>query len=173
MFDEESFNRIYDKYAAGVRRYCLIRLSNDTTAAEEAASDVFVILYRKWDELDRGEGLGLWLIRCADRCIMQQKQKFGRYYGKIEPAAGDALDRMHDPTAAADGELAAKELTERIERALPEKYVKLFRWRYLEGIPITEVAGRLGRNYATVKSQYQKLDRLLYEIEKKIEKDGF
>ena len=110
MFDEESFNEIYRQYAARLRRYCLVRLSNDEVAAEEAASDVFVALYKRWDELDRDGNIGIWLIRCADLCIKRQKHKYGKYYARIEPIDDETLCAIHDPTSTADGEIAAKDL---------------------------------------------------------------
>ena len=173
MFDEERFNQIYRKYAAGVRRYCLIRLSNDESAAEEAASDVFVALYQRWDELDKDDNIGLWLIRSADLCIKRQRQKFGKYYGRIEPVNDETLCRLHDPTQSAEGELAAKELLSRIEKTLPEKYRELFRLRNIEGLSMIDAARRLGKNYATTKYQYRRLDALLEKIKRKIENDEF
>lgn len=170
MFDEESFNEIYRQYAARLRRYCLVRLSNDEVAAEEAASDVFVALYKRWDELDRDGNIGIWLIRCADLCIKRQKHKYGKYYARIEPIDDETLCAIHDPTSTADGEIAAKDLLERVEKALPEKYAELFRLRNIDGLSMIEAARRLGRNYATTKSQYRKLDALLDEIGKKLQK---
>lgn len=168
MFDESRFNEIYEKYSHRVIRYCLARLSNDRVMAEEAASDVFMVLFRKWDETDVDGNIGAWLIRSADYCIMHQREKYGRYYGRIEALEDEELCRIHDPTASADSALAAKDALERVERALPDKYVELFRLRNIEGLTMAQVARRLGANYTTIKFRYKRLDAILDRIEEKI-----
>lgn len=168
MFDESRFNEIYDKYAPAVIRYCLARLSNDRVMAEEAASDVFMVLFRKWDEVNVDGNIGAWLIRSADYCIKHQWEKYGRYYGRIDVLEDEELCRIHDPTSSADSELAAKDVLERVERALPEKYVELFRLRNIEGLTMAEAARRLGANYTTTKFRYKRLDAILDRIEEKI-----
>ena len=173
MFDEKRFNEIYDSNARKVFRYCLARLSGERTAAEEATSDTFMTLYRKWDTLDLDDNIGAWLIRSAEWCIKHQKEKYGKYYGRVVPIDDEAERTLNDPTGDVGGGLAAKELAERIEKALPPNYAVLFRMRYVEGMSIANAARKLGEPYANVRMRCTRLERALDEIRAKIRRGEF
>ena len=171
LFDEKRFNEIYDRYAAAVVRYCLSQLSNDRAAAEEAASDTFLALHRKWDEVDLDKNVGAWLIKSADWCIKHQWAKYGRWYGRVEPLGEEHMG-ISSP-GSPESEIIARETLERVERALPEKYAELFRLRNIEGLTMAEAARRLGENYVTTRFRYKKLDELLEELSDRIKRGKF
>ena len=154
-------------------RYCFARLSGDRAAAEEATSDTFMTLFRKWDALDLDGNIAAWLIRSAEWCIKHQKEKYGGYYGRIVPIDDEAERTLHDPTADVGGELAAAELVFRIENALPPNYARLFHLRYVEGLTIADAARRLGENYAAVRLRCSRLERSLDLIREKIRRGEF
>ena len=168
MFDEKHFNEIYESNAKAVFRYCLVRLSGDRAAAEEATSDTFMTLFRKWDQLDLDDNISAWLIRSAEWCIKHQKHKYGNYYGKVVPIDDSAERNLHDPLSDVEGALEAQELAERIEKALPSNYAMLFRLRYIEGLTIADTARRLNEPYANVRLRCARLERSLDVIREKI-----
>lgn len=69
MFDIHEFEKIAVKYRKPLFKYCYYRLHNDTTLAEETVNDIFLVLYRKWDELDLNGNIRAYLYRVADNCI--------------------------------------------------------------------------------------------------------
>lgn len=173
MFDEKRFNEIYDANAKAVFRYCLARLSGDRAAAEEATSDVFMTLFRKWDQLDPDGNIAAWLIRSAEWCIRHQKEKYGRYYGKVSPIDDEAERTLHDPLATVGDELEAAELAKRIEKSLPPNHAKLFHLRYVDGLSVADAARALGENYAAVRMRCARLERSLDAIRGKIKRGEF
>ena len=66
MFDVSRFEKLYREYYAPIFEYCLTKLSFDRDAAAEAADNVFVTVYRKWDRLEIGGNVKYWLYRAAD-----------------------------------------------------------------------------------------------------------
>ncbi len=57
------FRRVFDGHFDAVNRYCLRRLSRED--ANDAAAQVFVVAWRKIDEMPEGEGALPWLYSIA------------------------------------------------------------------------------------------------------------
>jgi RNA polymerase sigma-70 factor (ECF subfamily) len=134
---------------------------------ETVVHEVFYRLFAN-EELRRGfagGNFGAWLITIARR----QAIDFRRRRDREQPADVAALTRAGDeaadsPHEALDEALALRALVERFERALPAKWLPVFRARFLEQLDQREAARRLGMHRTTLAYQEVQIRRLLREF---------
>jgi RNA polymerase sigma-70 factor, ECF subfamily len=127
----------------------------DRAAAEELAQDVFLELYRHWNEMKSAEHIVFWLRKVAsNRCIdAVRRGKLHRMTSLEQSAEPTALERVQDPLLSA--------YLERMVASLPEKQRILVVLRYQEGMQPEEIATVLEMNVSTVKTQISRALELL------------
>ena len=162
MFDVSRFEKLYREYYAPIFEYCLTKLSFDRDAAAEAADNVFVTVYRKWDRLEIGGNVKYWLYRAADNFIKKQQKKKKLTADRFD-RFGDAGElENRDDLAAKDvyfrSETPEEELIAEIRDSLPEEYGDLFNMRYVEKKTLEDISSSLGVTYSTLRRRIAKLD---------------
>jgi RNA polymerase sigma-70 factor (ECF subfamily) len=108
--------------------------------AEDLAQDVFLILWRRWPELDHGRPLRPWLSGVVVKVAQQYRKREGRF---VPAGLVDREDRLR----ASDDQLGgarARALVLRSLAKLPEKQRTLVIKHDLEGQPMRELAAQLG-----------------------------
>ena len=158
--DDQAFRDLVERHEARVYRLAL-HLLGDPAAAEEAAQEAFVRLYRALDGL-RGEArLSTWLHRvtvnlCRDE---QRRLKRAERFTDLDAAA---------PTLVVLGsemdDLEREEMSQRIRAALerlPEHQKEAIVLRYLSELSYAEISEATGASPNTVASRvYRGLRRL-------------
>ncbi len=126
----------------------------DRAAAEELAQDVFLQLHRHLDSLDSSEHATYWLRRVTShRCIDYARRR-------RQPLV--SLEAVPEPSG--DVPLPDPLLSRRLRRLvgeLPRNARTAVVLRYGEGLTPEEIARRLDRPVATVKSQLRRSIRTL------------
>ncbi len=123
------FEELFSAYAAAVQAYARRRV--DAAAADDAVSEVFVIAWRRLDDVP-SEALP-WLLGCARRVLAHQQRRARRDIALLERLEPDV-----DAPVAGDGALA---------RALAElsdgdrELLLLIAWEGLEPAQAAEVLG--------------------------------
>jgi len=64
------FRKLYEEHYADIRSYCLRRLPVD--AASDAASEIFIVAWRKLDKVPEGSASRLWLFAVARNIVAHQ-----------------------------------------------------------------------------------------------------
>lgn len=158
--DDDAFRDLVERHEGRVYRLAL-QLLGDPAAAEEAAQEAFIRLYRSLDTL-RGEArLSTWLHRvtvnlCRDE---QRRQKRAERFTDLDAAA---------PTLVVLGsetdDLEREEMNRRIRAALerlPEHQKEAIVLRYLSELSYAEISEATGASPNTVASRvYRGLRRL-------------
>jgi len=118
----------------------------DRETAEELAQDVFLLLYRKLDELESREHVRFWLRRVTShRCIDEARKR------KLRPKFN--LQDIPEPAArrtAADPFLSDQ--LQRLITALPERARMVVILRFQEDMDPAEIAETVGLPVSTIKS---------------------
>ena len=126
-------------------------------AAEEVAQDVFLQLYRRFDELATGEHVTFWLRRVtSNRCI--------DYVRKRKVQAAVALDDAPEPSVSAEpGDPMLNRRLQALIASLPETPRLVMVLRYQEELMPEEIAKVLQMPVRTVKSHLQRSLAMLRE----------
>ena len=72
-----TYEEAFRAYYWGIVRYCLSEIPNDPYCAEDLASECFLLLYRKWDDLQSHAPMTVqvWLFRTARNKVLDCKKK--------------------------------------------------------------------------------------------------
>ncbi|PRQ03252.1 RNA polymerase sigma factor CnrH [Enhygromyxa salina] len=117
------------------------------SAVEDAVQDVFMVVYRRWQDWDQDRSLRSWLFGIARRVAATSRRGASRHQRKLaavpEPAAATSLDEQ-----AADRE-TLRRLALVLEQ-LDHKLAAVFMLADIEGLSAPEIARELGVNLNTV-----------------------
>jgi RNA polymerase sigma-70 factor (ECF subfamily) len=127
----------------------------DHAAAEELAQEVFLELYRHWDDIESKEHRLYWLRKVASRrCIDQTRRRKLRNHVSIEDAPEPfTFMPATDPVL--------KRYIEQLLEKLSETPRMIVILRYQEGLEPAEISDLLDMPVATVKSHLQRSLALL------------
>lgn len=143
--EEEAFEEFFKMFFPGLYRFALARLRQDSAAAEEVVQRALCKAVSKLS-LYRGEAaLFTWLCTFCRHEICS--------YLKCEPELVDSPEVM----AALESLLVAEQdqpdqallrkevaqLVQLVLDALPAHYADALEWKYIEGLSVKEIAGRL------------------------------
>jgi RNA polymerase sigma-70 factor (ECF subfamily) len=145
---------LYHRYLPTVWRYACGQLAGNLAAAEDVVSETFLAAVRQVGRLAPGGGtVGGWLLGIARHKVGDVRRRAGRTPA-AEPGAADT-----GPAAPpADDPLASVEATETrgqvvaVLDTLPDDERQALEWKYLDGLSVREIAGRLGRTEKAVES---------------------
>jgi RNA polymerase sigma-70 factor, ECF subfamily len=166
--DPEAFARVVEHYQA--RIYALAyRLTYDKEQARDAAQEVFLRLYERFDRYDPQRPFAPWFLRLATNLILNLRQKARlRRTTSLDAPAGDEDGPRRDPPdqrgsspseGASDAELR-QAIRAEIQN-LPEKYASVVVLHYLEGLSVKQISERLELAEGTVKVRlFRARDRL-------------
>lgn len=151
----EEFEAFYRRTLPLVYRYAAARVG--PSAAEEITSEVFhaaAVAVRSGavDELSIG-----WLIGVAKHKVVdhwRREERRGKVERLAEPDAADLVEPSAE-TRAASGWSDATEVLER----LPTRYRTLLTLRYIDDLPVTELARLSGRSEAAIASALSRARR--------------
>ena len=161
--DEQAFIAAYDEYAEAIFRYCYFRIY-DRERARELMQETFT---KAWEYLQKGneiENLRAFLYKvahnvCVNEAIRSKPYSLEEMQEKIgyDPADED----MSSPERDAETALLMTRLGE-----LRPKDREVLTLRYLNGLPVTEIAEASGEAPNTVTVRIR---RALDELRKKME----
>jgi RNA polymerase sigma-70 factor (ECF subfamily) len=145
--DERAFDEMFDTCFPGLYRFALSRLDGNQDAAEEVAQTTLCRAIGKLATYRGEAALFTWLCTFCRHEISAHRHRhrlqalpLDRLAGAPEARAalggGDAPDRQLERAEAAS--LVARALDR-----LPPGYADALRWKYLEELPVKEIARRL------------------------------
>lgn len=163
MFDGKEFERIVNKYKTELFRYCYYRMKNDRQLAEETLDDIFMVLFRKWNQLvfEGDRNTRAYLYRVADRCIRhnQNNQAGSRSVSFEKTLQFDDMDQLAVYDTYFQSDMSTEELLETITPRMPKETQTVFRLRYIEKKKLMDIADQTGLPYSTIRSRLQKAEK--------------
>lgn len=149
--DEAAFEEFFEAMYPALYRFALARLDGGREAAEDVAQTT---LYRAIGKLKtyRGEASLLTWLCTFCRHEIYAYAKAHRHVAHVPiddaPEIRGALESLHaaestDPHVALDRQQQAS-LIQRVLDQLPSHYGSVLEWKYIEELPVQEVAARLG-----------------------------
>ena len=127
----EAFDDEFDHIYQTLRRHGLAAAD-----AEDAAQDVFLIMWRRWSEYDQRRSLRAWLAGIAFRVAFHHRRRSGR---EVPGGFIDIVD--HQPTPEEHAfETSGRALVARVLAALPERERIMVRLHDIDDVPMRDIA---------------------------------
>jgi RNA polymerase sigma-70 factor (ECF subfamily) len=132
---------------------------------DEIAQRSFVAAFSRLEDYELGTNLAAWLFTIARfqlRTEVSRLRRVADYHARYAP---DLLQRELERRSAEPPDLQQVRL-EHLQTCLTqlgEDLYRYIRWRYVEAIPLEEMAARSGRTVAAVKKQLWQLRRNLHK----------
>ena len=150
--DEAAFERLFELYFPRLYRFALVRLDGNSDDARDAVQITFCRGFERLDSFRGEASLYAWLCQVcrnaifdigrerkrviAPRCSIDEDEGIAAI---LESLAAPALDEPE--TRAWRSELA--HLIQATLDCLPERYGDVLEWKYVDGLPVKEIARRL------------------------------
>ena len=152
--DSAAFERLYRKHVARVHTLSQWLLGGDDV--DDAVQEVFIRVWEKLDTFSGQAAFGTWLHRVAVNHLLRRRAR--RAVHRARHAEGEEI------MAAVAGPIARPDLRIAIERAvdqLPAGAREVFVLHDMEGYKHEEIAGLLGVDPGTSRSQLHRARRML------------
>ncbi|HEY7498486.1 MAG TPA: RNA polymerase sigma factor [Vicinamibacterales bacterium] len=158
--EEAAFDEFFSLYFPRLYRFALTRLAGNEDAAEEIVQRVLI---RAIDRLHTYKGeaaLLTWLCTLCRREIGRLREQSGRdreiSISDERPELRAALELVSALSSGdPDAELQRRELSRIVQLTLdhlPGRYGDALEWKYIQGLSVDEIAGRLGVGYKAAES---------------------
>lgn len=157
--EESAFEVFADRYIDGLYRFALRRLAGDREIARDLVQSTVCRVIEKLDSYRAEAPLSTWLCAVCKNEIAAHFRRLDRRPREVvldeRTAEVDAARSLSPPPAGAEERFGLLERRERVHLALdlvPPDYARAVEWRYLEDLPVTEIARRLGTSYKATES---------------------
>ena len=157
---DEAFRRVFDEHHDAIHRYCLRRL--DVDDANEAAAEVFLVAWRRFDSLPGGPEVLPWLYGVARNVVRNQRRsrhRSARLVSRLSSIAEPPMDAPDTQVVRHDQVVEVHEALRRL-REEDQELLQLKAWEELSNREIGEVLGMSDR---AVQGRYA---RALKKLEK-------
>ena len=148
-------------------------MNKDQQSTEEVMDDVFDLLFKKWDDLDKGESIGAYLYRAADIFVKKKLRENSEYYSHNEEFDPDIAEKIgqtgiHFDKYFESDEPEIEDCIEIIKQSLNENDRRLFIYRYIEKKTLIEISDITGIPYSSLRYKIFKIEKIVKEKIKNI-----
>ena len=145
--DMGAFAEIYKRYAPGMRRF-VAGLIKDRAKAEDIVQNIFMRLMTTRPAFENAAAFKNWLFVCArNEVISTLRSKWESRVEKVEVLPERVSEGILPDTSWSQlNSILAK---------MPPKRSEVFRMSKLEGLPVEEIAARMGISVRTVQKHLE------------------
>lgn len=158
--DEAAFDDFFEAMYPALFRFALARLDGQRETAEDVAQAALFKAVRKLDTYRGEASLLTWLCTFCRHEIFAYAKKHRHVASVVPiddaPEIRAALESLHaldstDPHLALDRHQQAS-LVQRVLDELPARYGSVLEWKYIDELPVQEIADRLGLGLSAAES---------------------
>lgn len=166
-----TYEEAYKKYRRRIESFCLYKLDGgDGQLAEDLCSEVFLLLYMKWDALDTHEEARVlkWLYNTALIKVREHRRLASKkplVYSLEDYNTPDAVpcEALTYLDTQADDELVYRQYLEQIKATLSPKDRQTFVLKVEKQYTVAQIAKELQENEVTVKVRWYRIQKRLKE----------
>jgi RNA polymerase sigma-70 factor (ECF subfamily) len=149
--DPHAIGELYLAHHEQTYKYICSRVG-DPALAEDLTGEVFVrVVTRLPSYQDTGVPFQAWLYRIAHNLLMDHFRKTNRTFAvQLEPE-GTHLPMQENPASQVETQLTLEHL-QRVLTQMDTEQAEVIRLRFMVGLPIKDVAERLGKTVAAIKA---------------------
>ena len=150
--DERAFRGLFDAYFPRLYRFALVRLRGDHDAASEVVQQTFCKAIERLDSYRGEAALYTWFCQICRNTILdhcRRRKVDNRYFVTLEdrPDLRAVLETISSPSIerpdVAAWQADIHRLIQATLDALPPRYGDVLEWKYIDGMPVAEIARRL------------------------------
>jgi RNA polymerase sigma-70 factor (ECF subfamily) len=155
--DERAFDELVARYSAPMYRFALARLDGDRELARETVQIAMTKALARLETYRGASSLLTWLCACCRNEILMHLRRRRTAPIEVElddaaqPAAGSPSRRTPDPESNLL-RMESQRLVHTTLDLLPVRYAQALEWKYLEQVPVDEIAARMGVRTKTAES---------------------
>jgi RNA polymerase sigma-70 factor (ECF subfamily) len=150
--DERAFRQLFDSFFPRLYRFALVRLRGDHDAADEVVQRTFCKAIERLDSYRGEAALYTWFCQICRNTLIDHCRRRGadaRHVTLLEdvPDLRSVLDAIAAPAVERPEVVAWQDDMRRLIQAtmdvLPTRYGDVLEWKYIDGLPVQEIARRL------------------------------
>ena len=150
--DERAFRALFDAYFPRLYRFALVRLRGDHDAATEVVQQTFCKAIEGLDTYRGEAALYTWFCQICRNAIndhCRRRNADHRFLVPLEdrPELRAVLEAISAPATerpdVAAWQADVHRLIQATMDALPSRYGDVLEWKYVDGMPVAEIARRL------------------------------
>lgn len=170
MSDKKSYaegviNDAFSKYYAEIYRFCLSYLTRDRASVDDCVQDSFVVLYNKLVAGEEIVNVRAYLYRIAENVVHDKIRELKKHTEHINIEEVINLPSVSDDMTE---ELSFDEYSRQISDALSDKEAELFTLRYIDDLPIEQVAEIMGITFSAAATRLHRMKKKIAAIMKEI-----
>lgn len=158
--DESAFEEFFADNFRRLYRFARARLAGNDEAAEEVVQSALIRAVQKLHTYRGEAAMFTWLCTLCKREIANWHKRAEKTHEvsliEDDPEISATLDALaaiagHDP----ETELRHREVSRLVQVTLdhlPGRYADALEWKYIQGLSVDEIAGRLGLGYKATES---------------------
>lgn len=158
--DSGAFARLVGRYQRALTSWAIARCRN-LEDADDLVQETFLRAFRGLRRFRDDSRFGPWLFRILANLAADRARRSGREVAWSETDSASYAEPGDGP----EDQVLASEIRRALERSLeelpPGRQREVFRMRFVEGMAVREIAGRLGVHSGTVKVHLFRLARRL------------
>ena len=153
-----SFESLFEAHKLDVASYCSWRTASSADA-EDAVAEVFLVAWRRIQEVPAGDLARAWLYATARRILANQRRSWRRRAALQDRlTANTVIDSLHTATTSAEEAAVHEALAKLVDR--DREVLLLIEW---EGLRIVELAEVLGCRVVTARGRLYRARRRFRE----------
>ncbi len=150
--DEEAFREVFDRFFPRLYRFALARLGGDRDTAQDVVQQTFCNAIERLDSYRGEAALYTWFCQICRNVLADHFRRHGSGNARVvlledQPNARAILDSLAAPASDQPESGAWHSQLQRLVAAtldaLPGRYGDVLEWKYIDGLSVKEIAGRL------------------------------
>ena len=150
--DEAAFRDLFDSFFPRLYRFALARVPRDPDAARDIVQQTFCKAIERLDTYRGEAALYTWFCQICRNVVADHYRHNSRSGSRVvlledQPDARAILESFAAPEADEPEAGAMREQVHRLVEAtldaLPGRYGEALEWKYIDGLSVREIAGRL------------------------------
>ena len=151
--DERAFRELFERFFPRLYRFALARVNGDHDSASDVVQQTLCKGMARLDTYRGEAALYTWFCQICRHILIDHQRRTRRTEQLIQPLEDDAairavLESIAAPVAA-QPEVQAwhadiSRLVQATMDALPQRYGDVLEWKYVDGLPVADIAARLG-----------------------------
>ncbi len=159
--DEAAFQELFDRFFPRLYRFTLARIGNDPETARDIVQQTFCNAIERLDSYRGEAALYTWFCQICRNEVTDHFRRKGRTALRVtlledQPNARAILESLAGPAGDEPETGVWREQLHRLVEAtldsLPGHYGEVLEWKYVDGLSVREIAGRLDLGYKAAES---------------------